>query len=145
MCCVPACMSDHGNSKEPSRPRRAFLADVWRWAGLGLVVGGGVLTQRMLRGAVPEADVVRLDAAQLTRLEAEGRLVLPGYFVFGTAEKPRALRMRCTHLGCTLRHEGETRRFVCPCHGSRFDEQGKVLAGPATEALTEVAVLRSDR
>lgn len=126
-------------------PRRAFLADAWRWTGVVLAGGGLVLLQRMLRGAVPAEEKVRLDAEQLKRLEAEGRLVLPGFFIFGKASRPRALRLRCTHLGCTLAYDPRTRRFNCPCHGSRFDEQGEVLAGPATEALAEVAVWRSSK
>jgi Rieske Fe-S protein len=39
----------------------------------------------------------------------------------------------CTHLGCTVRAvEGGYR---CPCHGSHFDLDGRVLAGPARRPL----------
>lgn len=39
----------------------------------------------------------------------------------------------CTHLGCIVsRHAG---KFECPCHGSKFDDNGNVLAGPAPKAL----------
>ena len=40
----------------------------------------------------------------------------------------------CTHLGCIVAHEGEG-GFFCPCHGSRFDTEGIVTAGPAPKAL----------
>jgi len=30
--------------------------------------------------------------------------------------------------------------FTCPCHGSRFDANGKLLNGPATTGLTPVPV-----
>lgn len=39
----------------------------------------------------------------------------------------------CTHLGCTPRLDAD--EFVCPCHGSRFARDGRVLAAPATRAL----------
>ncbi len=41
----------------------------------------------------------------------------------------------CPHLGCRLeRIEGG--EIVCPCHGSRFDQRGRLLRGPATRGLT---------
>ena len=43
--------------------------------------------------------------------------------------------LRCTHLGCLLHFNAAERSWDCPCHGSRFDVDGAVLAGPATEAL----------
>ncbi|HEY6171804.1 MAG TPA: Rieske (2Fe-2S) protein [Candidatus Kapabacteria bacterium] len=44
-----------------------------------------------------------------------------------------ALLMQCTHKGCELRSEGTY--LVCPCHGSEFDSQGKVLNPPADKPL----------
>ncbi len=38
---------------------------------------------------------------------------------------------RCTHLGCALHKNREEGSWDCPCHGSRFDERGRVLDNPA--------------
>ena len=38
---------------------------------------------------------------------------------------------RCTHLGCALKYNRYEHSWDCACHGSRFDEDGKVLNGPA--------------
>jgi len=41
----------------------------------------------------------------------------------------------CPHLGCRYNWHPESRRFVCPCHGSVFALDGKVLAGPSPRPL----------
>jgi Rieske Fe-S protein len=49
-----------------------------------------------------------------------------------------AYSLVCTHLGCTLAESASG--FDCPCHGSRFDENGQVLAGPAQKPLKNLRV-----
>jgi cytochrome b6-f complex iron-sulfur subunit len=52
-----------------------------------------------------------------------------------------AINATCTHLGCTVKHVGVglvPAQFECPCHGSQFDAEGRVLIGPATRSLERV-------
>lgn len=42
---------------------------------------------------------------------------------------------RCAHMGCRLEWNGEEGSFDCPCHGSRFDFQGRVLDNPARKDM----------
>jgi Rieske Fe-S protein len=48
-----------------------------------------------------------------------------------------ALLLRCTHASTPLNFTGKD--FVCPLHGSEFDENGRVLEGPATRPLKKLA------
>jgi menaquinol-cytochrome c reductase iron-sulfur subunit len=41
----------------------------------------------------------------------------------------------CTHLGCQVLWNKDAQKFDCPCHGSIFARDGKVLAGPAPRGL----------
>lgn len=47
-----------------------------------------------------------------------------------TFKKPR-----CTHLGCALVYNNKEKVWECPCHGSRYSEEGNVLEGPAKNNL----------
>jgi menaquinol-cytochrome c reductase iron-sulfur subunit len=41
----------------------------------------------------------------------------------------------CTHLGCYYNWDAAADHFACPCHGSLFSTDGKVLGGPAPRPL----------
>jgi Rieske Fe-S protein len=45
---------------------------------------------------------------------------------------------RCTHAGCALAVKDGG--IECPCHGSKFELDGTVARGPATEPLVARAV-----
>ncbi|MDF1563644.1 MAG: ubiquinol-cytochrome c reductase iron-sulfur subunit [Deltaproteobacteria bacterium] len=45
-----------------------------------------------------------------------------------------AISTVCTHLGCTVK--ATEIGFDCPCHGSSYDSEGNVVAGPAPKALS---------
>ena len=44
-------------------------------------------------------------------------------------------RPRCPHMGCALKYNPQEHSWDCPCHGSRFAADGRLLDGPATSGL----------
>jgi len=44
----------------------------------------------------------------------------------------------CTHMKCTVHWNNSEKTWDCPCHGSRFDCDGKLLTGPATADLEKI-------
>ncbi len=46
----------------------------------------------------------------------------------------------CTHQGCLVDPPASNGTTFCPCHGSQFDGNGKVIAGPAFTPLRHYAI-----
>ena len=56
-----------------------------------------------------------------------------GVFVVSREEGLMAMSATCTHLGCAVARVEWG--YQCPCHGSKYDSSGRVLAGPAPAPL----------
>ena len=64
-------------------------------------------------------------------------------FLFNGPDGFFAVSSVCTHLGCNVKRVSSG--FECPCHGSRYDENGRVLQGPAPSPLSWYALTLSPR
>ncbi len=127
---------------EPEPTRRELLG-----AAVGLVVVGcGKTTPKWEATDVPASDgIVELNIPDFPELVTPGNMI--AIRPDGARETVlvmrlendefRVLSMKCPHLGCTVRWDNEEQRLRCPCHGSRFDDHGQVVKGPAKQALRE--------
>ncbi|BAZ70337.1 MAG: Rieske (2Fe-2S) protein [Pelatocladus maniniholoensis HA4357-MV3] len=53
----------------------------------------------------------------------------------GNTSKVIAVNPTCTHKGCIVGWNKDQNAFVCPCHGSKYAIDGKVINGPADKPL----------
>jgi nitrite reductase/ring-hydroxylating ferredoxin subunit len=119
--------------------------DILRWLARGLSAlllgGGAVMAGRVLQPPRTRDLSRRISVGLAGGLPPGATLYLPDQdvHVLHGAAGLYALSGRCTHLGCSLQLQPDG--FSCPCHGARFDRQGKPVAGPAPRPLTGYRVL----
>jgi glycine/D-amino acid oxidase-like deaminating enzyme len=116
-----------------------------KWGMTNAVAVSLALTARILGTPPPWADVLRTYAPTelrglptAVRDNAEVGLELARGWVgavAGRSLRRGQLTRVCTHLGGVVRWNDAERSWDCPLHGSRFDETGPVLEGPAVRAL----------
>jgi cytochrome b6-f complex iron-sulfur subunit len=107
---VTGCRQETATTVESPAAPAAARADGFEVAGTvaDLDKTGQLLNERMALG---KALVVRVEGDQLLAVEPT-----------------------CNHQGCSVAWDA-SQTFICPCHDSKFAKDGKVLEGPATQAL----------
>lgn len=55
-----------------------------------------------------------------------------------------AISASCTHLGCVVNWNEESKIFKCPCHDGRYDAEGRVIGGPPPAPLNRHPVKIED-
>jgi glycine/D-amino acid oxidase-like deaminating enzyme/nitrite reductase/ring-hydroxylating ferredoxin subunit len=85
---------------------------------------------RLARGQVHGPEEIRPGEGRLLR--ADGKTLAVHRDASGRLHTRSAT---CPHLGCHVNWNNAEQTWDCPCHGSRFDVEGRVLNGPATQDL----------
>ncbi|MFQ4145187.1 cytochrome b6-f complex iron-sulfur subunit [Chlorogloeopsis sp. ULAP02] len=99
-------------------------------------VGGGTTAKDELGNNVSVSKF--LDSHNVgDRVLVQGLKGDPTYIVVDSKEAIRdyGINAVCTHLGCVVPWNAAENKFKCPCHGSQYDETGKVVRGPAPLSL----------
>jgi cytochrome b6-f complex iron-sulfur subunit len=123
--------------------RRSFLVGC---ASFGTAIVGFVAgTFRFLVPNVLYEPSRRFDIGPPAQFPPESVTFLPDrrVFVFNTVDGFYCISSVCTHLGCNVKRAG--RGFECPCHGSQYDQNGRVISGPAPRPLSWYAITLSPR
>ena len=133
------------------KDRREFLVRLGIGSGIAAL---GAQTVASMRSLVPN---VSYDAPTTVKLGLpndfpDGLQFLPDerLYIVSEGKTFHAISAVCTHLGCTVRAEALpkvetamveghplrlTHRFLCPCHGSRYEGDGRNVSGPAPKPL----------
>ena len=56
-------------------------------------------------------------------------------FIMRTEGGFLAISAICTHLNCVVNWNELLKKFECPCHGAKFNQNGEVLEGPPPRPL----------
>jgi len=124
--------------------RREFLYYIW---GASIAVFLAQTTGAIIWFALPRfregefGGIFVVDPATVPAVGASPVSNPTGkYWLSNTPNGLVALSMVCTHLGCLFKWVEANGRFECPCHGSKFEEDGKYIEGPAPRSLDRFAV-----
>jgi Rieske Fe-S protein len=119
------------------------IADPSRRRFLQLVARTGAAAGALALGSAcgPPEPVLAGNVVDLP--EGTLRVVGTSYVAIGRdAGGVYSMKLICTHSGCDISKEGSVAPsgIVCNCHGSRYDANGEVTKGPASESLEHCAV-----
>ncbi len=98
--------------------------------------GGGIVAKDALGNDIKASAF--LDEHNVgDRILAQGFKGDPTYLIVDGEDAIRdyGLNAVCTHLGCVVPWNASADRFICPCHGSQYNNEGKVVRGPAPLSL----------
>lgn len=113
-------------------PRRKKLSGTWDY-----LVENKDFPYYLARRLLAAADTASLDDVP----RGEGRIVrIDGRKAAVHRRDDGALCIHsavCPHLGCIVEWNAAEKTWDCPCHGSRFQATGEVIAGPAESPLTK--------
>lgn len=98
--------------------------------------GGGINAKDALGNDIVVSEYLASHPAGDRNL-AQGLKGDPTYVIVDDDQSIRSygLNAICTHLGCVVPWNVGQDRFICPCHGSQYDNTGKVVRGPAPRSL----------
>ncbi len=134
-------MSDE-TPKKDGVSRRNFLGLASAGAAILslLTVLGGIFKMTKATVHYEESKTFKIGKPDEFPVGSVKKLDEKNVYIFTDRDGIYAVSSICTHLGCIVAHTEWG--FQCPCHGSKYNKDGKVIAGPAPKALPWLEVSR---
>jgi cytochrome b6-f complex iron-sulfur subunit len=122
--------------------RRDFLNEVTFGALAVAGLGAGVVTYQYFSPNVLFEPATRFRAGNpdLYPVNSVTFLQDQQVYIVRTKDGFFAVSAVCTHLGCITQWKPEANLIACPCHGSKFQPDGKNMEGPAPRPLPHFAI-----
>jgi glycine/D-amino acid oxidase-like deaminating enzyme/nitrite reductase/ring-hydroxylating ferredoxin subunit len=114
-------------------PHRKKISSTWDYIKENADYPYYLVKDRLRAAEGKSAAALRPDEAKILRLN--GKRVACYRDESGVLHEVSAM---CTHMGCVVHWNATEATWDCPCHGSRFTPDGKVIAGPAETPLEKV-------
>lgn len=114
---------------------RITASSVGRFVHENKDVPAHLLGDRLKPADVASPSLIERDQGRL--LKVDGEHVAAYRDGFGTLHTVSAA---CPHMGCLVQFNEAERSWDCPCHGSRFGVDGRVIDGPAVRDLAPVSL-----
>ncbi|MCG6550926.1 MAG: ubiquinol-cytochrome c reductase iron-sulfur subunit [Candidatus Magnetominusculus sp. LBB02] len=128
-------MSSEVHDKDGNVSRRDFLtlSAVGAAAVTGMGILAGVFRYAKSDARYEDSKVFKIGKPENFPVGTVRKLDDKKVFIFSDDAGIYAISSVCTHLGCVVFEMEEG--FQCPCHGSKYNKIGKVVAGPAPRGL----------
>lgn len=100
-----------------------------KWGMTGAMLSSMILTDMVIGKTNEYAEIF-----SPSRNMIKTQLFVNGFET--TANLLSLSKKRCPHLGCALKWNKAEHTWDCPCHGSRFEENGKLIDNPSNRDLS---------
>jgi cytochrome b6-f complex iron-sulfur subunit len=139
-------LKTNSSASELKQGRRRFLLRL-SWTGLGLFLTTFLTAVLNFFWPRVSSRPTRSFPVGFPEDYQPGQVVYyPGRKLFVVRDEKGfySLSARCTHLGCMVVWNRDHRMFLCPCHGGKYDAEGRNVEGPPPRPLDLLALRLGD-
>lgn len=129
-----------GNNESDSFSRRRFLSLGRTALVFGAICSLYPVSRYLTFTNVPD-NSVRIVKKDLLLSEKWQRINSTRFWLRHGNSGMEAIWATCTHLGCEVYFDIKAGEWLCPCHGSRYSDEGKPVQGPAARPLPRAPII----
>ena len=108
-----------------------------KWGMTSSNISARMITDQICQGKSKYDDIFQSTRLQPIKNHEEMKNMLKevGENLIAPHLKPQKGQKYCAHLGCQLSWNQTTQTWDCPCHGSRYEQNGQLIEGPSVQNI----------